>query len=131
MIEVEEGAAAPQDQGYVGNGSSLLEQHKELLDGLRAKYDEIAVWAAPARFGGIIIAAVPENPRVTEKFINDANDPKIDRAVSMKSYALSSVVHPDREITQQIFNRKPFLPARIAGRVSEMAGADAKELGKD
>lgn len=133
-MNAEQMGATPPDfaqENEPSGNDTLLEQNRELLDGLRAKYDEIAVWPAPPRFGGIIVAAVPDNPRVTEKFINDANDPKIDRAVSMKSYAMQSVVHPDREITQQIFNRKPFLPARIAGRVSEMAGADVKELGKD
>ncbi len=128
----EQGAPAPsetQENEHGGNG--LLEQNRELIEGLRAKYDELAIWPAPPRFGGIIIAAVPENPRVTEKFINDANDSRIDKAVSMKSYALASVVHPDRETTQQIFNRKPFLPAKIAQRVSELAGAEANELGKD
>lgn len=119
------GSGVPDEQ------EDLLVKHAELIAQLRDKYDEIAVWAAPVRFGGIIVAAVPENPKATEKFINEANDPKIDKAVSMKNYALQSVVHPDRETTQQIFSRKPFLPARVASRVSEMAGADAKELGKD
>jgi len=123
--------AATSEENKVEGQANLLEQHKELLDRLRVKYDEIAIWPAPPRFGGIIVAAVPESPRVTEKFINEANDPKIDKAISMRNYALASVVHPDRETIQQIFTRKPFLPAKIAARVSELAGAETNELGKD
>jgi hypothetical protein len=130
MNDVENGASnAPQDEG--SQDQDLLGKHAELIAQLRDKYDEIAVYAAPARFGGIIVASVPENPRVTEAFINAANDSKVDKAVAMRNYALSSVVHPDREAATEIFKKKPFLPSRIAARVSEMAGADAKELGKD
>lgn len=109
---------------------ALLDKNKELIASLRDKYDEVAVWAAPPRFGGVIVAAVPLNPKIVQAFINAVNDPKVDKAVAQENYAMQCVVHPDKETTKQIFSRKPFLSAKIAGRVSEMAGADAKELGK-
>lgn len=110
----------------------LLEANAELIAKFREKHDgEIAIYAAPTKFGGIIVAAVPDNPKVTQAFINAVNDPKVDNAVAQENYALNSVVHPDKETTKKIFNRKPFLAAKIATRVSQLAGGDAEELGKD
>lgn len=124
-----DGTSVPAEQT---DEEKLLEANQELIAKFREKYDgEIAIWAAPARFGGVIIAAVPENPKTTQAFINGVNDPKVDNAVAQENYALHSVVHPDRETTKQIFKRKPFLAAKIASRVSQLAGGDAEELGKD
>lgn len=133
MNEAEQGAATPTygQENESASNDGPLERNAVLIASLREKHGEIAIFEVPARLGGILIAAVPENPRVTEAFINAANDSKVDKAVAMRNYANASVVFPDREAAAEIFKKKPFLPSRVAARVSEMAGADAKELGKD
>jgi hypothetical protein len=111
---------------------ALLEANADLIAKFREKFDgEIIIYAAPPKFGGVIVAAVPESPKVTQAFINAVNDPKVDNALAQENYALASVVHPDRDTTKLIFKRKPFLAAKIATRVSQLAGGDAEELGKD
>lgn len=134
MNEVAQGADALDNEQADGSGTGdggLLEQHKQLIDELRMKHDDIAIWAAPPRFGGIIVAAVPGNPKVTQAFINAMNDPKIDKAIAQQDYASKSVVHPDPQTVKDIFAKKPFLPAIIASRVVQLAGSDTQELGKD
>lgn len=134
MSEMGQGAIAPadgQEQEPKTEDELTLERHQVLLDGLRAKYDEIAIFQAPKGFDGLVVIAAPKNPKVFQSFVNQVSKENVDKAVATENFALSCVVHPDRESVKAIFVKKPAFALKVAGRAQELAGSDTKELGKD
>ena len=109
-----------------------MDQHKALLDPIRAKYDEIAMFLPPRGFEhvGLIVVAAHANPKVYQNFVNQVSKESTDKAVATENFALSCVVHPDRETAKAIFKKKPALGLKISVRAQELAGSDSKELGK-
>lgn len=138
MIDEENGASnAPLDDEATESGKTedelILEKHKGLLDPIRAKYDEIAVFVPPRGFEsvGLVVVAAPLNPKVFQNFVNLVSKDSTDKAVATENFALISIVHPDRETAKAIFKKKPAFALKVCGRAQELAGSDAKELGKD
>lgn len=134
----DEGAVAPDEETEeAAEGEQkteedlILDRHKVLLDGLRGKYDEIAIFVAPKPFEGLVVVAAPKNPKTYQTYVNSLAKDSIDKAVAMENFALSCVVHPSREDTKAIFVKRPAFAMKISGRAQELAGSDAKELGKD
>jgi hypothetical protein len=137
MNEIEnEGAAAPDvatfDDELVQKTEEelVLEQHKELIDKARAKFGDIAIFSAPRGFSGIVILAAPQNSKLYDTFVNQLADDKIDKAVASRNFALSCTVHPDRDTLKKIFDKQPAFALKLVGRATELAGSEAKELGK-
>jgi hypothetical protein len=122
-----------QDQDGKTNDELLIDKHEALLAPFRAKYDEIALFVPPKGFEhvGLIVVAAPLNPKVFQNFVNQVSKDTTDKAVASENFALTCVVHPDRETAKSIFKKKPATALKICGRAQELAGADAKELGKD
>jgi hypothetical protein len=121
-----EGAAASTD-----TSDDPLAQFAELLCKLRDKHDEIAIFPAPKKFGGIIVIAPPPNHKSYQDYINNLHNDRADKAVEATKFLLACVVHPDREIAKKIFEYRPGLVTPISNRAAELAGAGVTELGKD
>lgn len=110
-----------------------LDRHKDLLDKIREKHDEIAIYLAPKGFEsvGIVVIAAPLNPKIAQGFVNQISKDGVDKAVAAENFAINCVVYPDRATVKNIFIKKPFFATKIVGRAQELAGGDVKELGKD
>jgi hypothetical protein len=121
-----------QDQAGKTEDELIMDQHKTLLEPLRAKYDDIAIFMPPRGFEqvGLIVVAAHPNPKVYQNFVNQVSKDSTDKAVATENFALNCVVHPDRETAKAIFKKKPALGLKISVRAQELAGSDSKELGK-
>lgn len=109
----------------------LLADNAAIIDEMRSKYDDIAIYPAPKGFDGVVIIAPPANPKVFQNFANNLNSGKADVAVETINFALACVVHPDRATAKAIFAKKVPFAFKLASRAQELAGGEAKELGKD
>lgn len=95
-----------------------LDRHKDLLDKIREKHDEIAIYLAPKGFEsvGIVVIAAPLNPKIAQGFVNQISKDGVDKAVAAENFAINCVVYPDRATVKNIFIKKPFsLPKSSAG----------------
>lgn len=108
----------------------LLADNAAIIDEMRSKHDEIAIFPAPKGFDGVIIVAAPA-PKALQNYVNGVANEKLDKAVETWNFALSSVVHPERAIVRAMFAKKGMLPYKIAARAQVLAGAEIEELGKD
>jgi hypothetical protein len=120
------GASAP-----AADETDPLAPHKELLAKLREKHDEIAIFPAPKKFGGIIVIAPPPNHKSYQDYTNNLHNDRADKAAESTKFLLACVVHPDRETAKQIFVYRPGLVTPLSNRAAELAGAGVTELGKD
>jgi hypothetical protein len=132
-LEVDASEQTGQDQEGKTEDELILDRHKALLDGIRTKHDEIVVFLAPRGFEqvGLVVISAPSNPKIFQNFVNLISKDSTDKAVATENFALSSVVHPDRETAKSIFKKKPAFALKVAARAQELAGSDTKELGKD
>lgn len=112
-------------------GQQLLADNAAIIEEMRSKHDEIAIFPAPRGFDGVIIVAAP-SPKALQNYVNSVADPKLDKAVETWNFALQSVVHPaDKATVRAMFAKKGMLPYKIAARAQVLAGSEIEELGKD
>jgi hypothetical protein len=111
-------------------GDQLLIDNAAIIEEMRGKHDEIAIFPAPKGFDGVIIVAAPA-PKALQNYVNGIADPKLDKAVETWNFAAQAVVHPDKATVRAMFAKKGMLPFKIAARAQVLAGAEIEELGKD
>jgi len=104
--------------------------HKELLQELETKYDEIRVLRAPKSLGGGPIVIATPKRTVYQKFVVDIRNEKMSAPIVSEALAYGSVVYPDRETLKQYFETKPGLPLLISAMAQQLAVGDAEDLGK-
>jgi hypothetical protein len=107
-----------------------LAPHQELLAKLREKHDELAIFPAPKKFGGIIVLAPPVNHKSYQDYINNLHNERSDKSVEATKFLLACTVHPERETAKKIYEHRPGLVTPLVNRAAELAGAGVTELGK-
>lgn len=105
-----------------------MSDHEAILAPLREKHGEIAYWDVPGF--GLVVAAAPDSEKEYDRLVNELNNAEIDKAVSLRTFALACVVYPDREQARTIFKRKPAFATKVAARGQKLCGSDIEELGK-
>jgi hypothetical protein len=129
--EKKDGQENASASGVTGE-SDLSEENKQILADMRAQHGKkIAFWY-DEDFGLVVIA----KPRGTigeanyNRLVGELHDPDVDKAVALKTYALSCVVYPSRDEAKKIFQDNGPFALLVAGRAQRLGGAQVKELGK-
>lgn len=104
--------------------------HEALIEELRGKHERIAFFRASG-FQELIAVVSPSNPKVYHAFLNQLSKDTSDKAGELLKFALACVASPDYPTAKTIFNKQPGLFSKVAARAQDLAGGDAKELGKD
>lgn len=112
-----------------GRSASTTPEQEAIVEELRAKHGEVAAWVVPGH--GLVVAAVPENPKAYHQLINDLKRDKVDTAIALENFALACVCHPSREDARRIFRARPAFASVVAKRGQELCGGEIQELGKD
>lgn len=111
--------------------AKLMKDNAGVIEEMRAKYEEIAIFKAPKGFDGIVIVAAPVNPKTYQNFVNNLASDKTDKAVETMNFAIQCTVHPDRLTVKAMYAKRGPFGLKVAARAQELAGSDTKELGKD
>jgi hypothetical protein len=99
-----------------------------LIEQLRQKHGDIEV-VRQKGLPGIIVVATP--PRAAFRaFLDQVNNDKVSNATAADQLAMASVVHPEKDLLKQFFDKKPGLPMKLAALAQTLSGADADVLGK-
>jgi len=109
----------------------LPEETRAIVAELRAKHKKVAVFY-DEEFGLVIVAKLrgAAGEANYQRFVNELQDPEVDKALAMKTFALACTVHPKRDEAKRIFEENPAFALKVAGRAQKLAGAGVKELGK-
>jgi hypothetical protein len=110
--------------------ADLLAPHKELLERLREKHEEIAIFPAPKKFGGIIVIAPPLNHKSYQDYVNNLHNDKADKSVEATKFLLACTFHPDPQTAKEIYKHRPGLVTPLVNRAADLSGAGVTELGK-
>ncbi len=102
------------------------EQAKQLAE-LRAKHGEDLA-AFPTSLGFLVFKSPDRD--IYEDFLEAVASDKGKKSVAMRSIALRCAVHPTKDIVDEIFKKKPGLPATIAARLVEMSTEDVEDVAK-
>lgn len=106
-----------------------MEERDKLLGELREKYGKVA--AFETEDGELVVVARPQKTETHDILINQLSNDKLDRAKTLRNFALGCVVHPSREEAEPILRRYPFFADDLAARAQELGRGGAVELGKD
>jgi hypothetical protein len=110
----------------------LLADHADVIEEMRGKYDEIAIFKAPKGFEGIVIVATPANPKTFQNYVNNLGSDKTDKAVETVNFAVQCTVFPrERTDVKAMYTKRGAFALKVAGRAQELCGSETKELGKD
>lgn len=108
-----------------------LAPYQELLGKIREKHDEIAIFPAPKKFGGIIVLAPPVNHKSYQDYINNLHNDRADKSVEATKFLVACTVHPENQVAREIYKYRPGLVTPLVNRAAELCGAGVTELGKD
>jgi hypothetical protein len=109
----------------------LPEEAKQVVADMRGRYKKIAIFF-DEDFGLVVIAKQKgaAGEANYQRFVNELQDPEVDKALAMKTFALACTVHPKRDDAKRIFEDNPAFALKVAGRAQKLAGSGVKELGK-
>jgi hypothetical protein len=119
-------AAIPQ------NEADLSDDLKSIIAEIRSAHGKkIAFWY-DEDFGLVVIARQRgvNGEANYNRLVNELQDPEQDKAIALKTFALSCVVHPARDEAKKIFENNPAFGLKVAARAQQLAGSQVKELGK-
>lgn len=116
----------------IETASDLPDNLKQVIADAKAKHgNKIAYWY-DEDFGLLLI--VRRRGATGEanynRLVNELHDGESDRAVALRTFALSCVEYPPREQAKKIFEDNPAFALKVATRAQQLAGAQVKELGK-
>lgn len=112
--------------------NKLMSDNAEVIEEMRGKYEDIAIYKAPKGFDGIVIIAAPANPKTFQNFVNNVANEKTDKAVETVNFAIQCTVFPrDRNEVKAMYAKRGAFALKVAGRAQELCGSETKELGKD
>jgi len=117
--------------GDIQAEEDLPEETKQVVSELRGRHKKIAVFY-DEDFGLVVVAKQKGASAEAnyQRFVNELQDPEVDKALAMKTYALACTVYPARDQAKRIFEDNPAFALKVAGRAQKLAGSGVKELGK-